>query len=420
MKILLSAFYCEPGQGSESAVGWNFVQQIARFHDVWVVTWGRQQQAIERELSMLPLPNAHFVYVDLPLWRKLWGLGRAGKYAFYYLWQVAAYLAARRLHCREMFDLVHHLTVGGFWYPTLLPFLPVPFVWGPVGTGLPCPTAFHREFSLYGKVDELVRQVVLAVSRLDPIRRHTEKRASVILSVSPMTVGQLRPENRKKAIVLSQVGVDRKEIAELPRKAPRSGKCFRLLSVGRLLHWKGFAVGIKAFALLNKQYPNSEYRIIGDGSEHGKLSELASSLGLSNVVQFLGTVSRKEYLYELLHSDLLVHPGLHEPGAYVIAEAMAVGLPVICLDYGEPASIVTPETGFIVPMSDPERVAADISLTCAQMVANPSLCDRMGNAGRQRISDAFEWEKKAGFLFSIYENVGRQVDPCGKCKYSSS
>jgi glycosyltransferase involved in cell wall biosynthesis len=84
---------------------------------------------------------------------------------------------------------------------------------------------------------------------------------------------------------------------------------------------------------------------------------------------------------------------------------MAAQLPVICLDFGEPASIVTPETGIKVPLSSPEGVVAGISQACAQLAANPSLCDRMGDAGRQRVLDFFEWDKKGLFMAKIYESL---------------
>jgi glycosyltransferase involved in cell wall biosynthesis len=128
-------------------------------------------------------------------------------------------------------------------------------------------------------------------------------------------------------------------------------------------------------------------------------------MGLSAAVQLQGSVSRRDYLQQLVHSDVLVHPSLHEPGAYVIAEAMAAQLPVICLDFGEPASIVTPQTGIKIPPSSPEGVVAGISQACAQLAANPSLSDRMGDAGRQRILDLFEWDKKGLFMAKLYASL---------------
>jgi glycosyltransferase involved in cell wall biosynthesis len=220
-----------------------------------------------------------------------------------------------------------------------------------------------------------------------------------------MTVGELDPKSREKSVIFSQVGVDLHEIAKFPRKPAKSESRIRLLSVGRLVHWKGFALGIKAFALFNQQFPNSEFHILGDGPERAKLEDLVSSMGLSRSVHLPGMVSRKEYLDQLIQCNILVYTGLHEPGAYVIAEAMAARLPVICLDFGEPASIVTRDTGIKVPMFGPEGVVIEIAHACLQLATNRSLCDRMGEIGRCRVLEFFEWNQKGSFLASIYEGV---------------
>ena len=418
---MLSAYACEPGKGSEPGVGWNWVRQIVRVHEVWVITRANNREPIEQALAKEPLPNAHWVYFDLPRWARFWKNGQRGVYPYYCLWQLGAYLIASRLHQQIGFDLVHHVTLGASWFPTFLQFLPAPFVWGPVGAGLPSPRLFHAEFSFRGKANEWARHALLMLSRLDPIHQQIEKRASVILAISPATVNQLKPTNRRKALLFSQVGVDCKEIASLYEKRADNGTYFRLLSVGRLLHWKGFSLGIKAFALFNQQHPNSEYWIIGDGPERARLAQLVSSMGLCSVVSFLGSLSREAYFSRLFQSNVLVYPSLHEPGAFVIAEAMVARRPVICLDFGEPASIVTGETGIKIPISSPERVVMGISQACALLAANPSLCDRMGDAGRQRILDFFEWEKKGSAMMEIYNKLSAVVTPlrpevCGHLK----
>jgi glycosyltransferase involved in cell wall biosynthesis len=414
MKVLISAYFCEPDSGGESAVGWNSVCQAARFHEVWVITRTKSQALIEKSSAREPLANVHWVFFDLPSWGRFWEQSGISLRAYYCLWQLAIYFVARKLHRRVGFELAHHVTIGSSWYPTFLAFLPLPFIWGPVGAGSPCPRIFHREFSVRGRTDEWAREVLLAISSVNPIRRQTEKRASVILAISPVTVGQLSPKSREKALIFSQVGVDSKEIEMFPERRCKDGGRFRLLSVGRFVHWKGFALGIKAFALFNQKYPNSEYCIVGDGPERDKLRELVSSLGLSGAVQFPGSLSREDYLHQLLQSDVLLHAGLHEPGAYVIAEAMAARLPIICPDFGEPASIVTSETGIKIPLSSPKGVVAGISEACIQLATNPSLCVRMGDAGRQRVLEFFEWNGKGRLMVPIYEGVVRECVPAAK------
>lgn len=421
MKVLLSAYACEPSTGSEPGVGWNWVRQIARFHEVWVITRANHRGSIESALAKGPLPNVHWVYFDLPRWVRFWKKGERGQHAYYYLWQFGAYFLANKLHRQIGFDLAHHVTYGASWFPTFLPLLSVPFVWGPVGAGRPSPKAFHREFSFRGKVNEWARQGLLVLSQLDPIHRLIEKRASMILAISPATVEHLKPTSRRRAVLFSQVGIDSEELASFCKQRDDGWTSFRLLSVGRLLYWKGFALGIKAFALFNEQFPKSEYWIVGHGPERARLVRLVSSMGLPSVVRFLGGLSREDYFDRLVHCNVLVYPSLHEPGAFVIAEAMAARRPVICLDVGEPATIVTRETGIKIPASSPEVVVTRIAQACALLANNPLLCERLGDAGRKRVLDFFQWDVKGVAMMEIYNRLSRRAEPlrpegCGHLK----
>jgi hypothetical protein len=94
MKVLLSAYACEPGKGSEPGVGWNWVRQIAPFAEVWVITRSNNREAIEKALAEEPLPNVHWVYFDLPRWARFWKKGQRGVHLYYYLWQVGIYFLA--------------------------------------------------------------------------------------------------------------------------------------------------------------------------------------------------------------------------------------------------------------------------------------------------------------------------------------
>jgi hypothetical protein len=73
MKILLSAYACEAGRGSEPGVGWNTALEIAKYHEVWVLTRPDDgRPAIEAELAQNPNPNLHFVYFTLPFVGEIW------------------------------------------------------------------------------------------------------------------------------------------------------------------------------------------------------------------------------------------------------------------------------------------------------------------------------------------------------------
>src|SRR6266516_1550188 len=177
LRVLLSAYACEPGKGSEPGVGWNWVCQAARFHEVWVITRANHRAPIEAALARQPLPTVHFVYVDLPLWVRFWKRGRPSAFIYYYLWQIAAYFTAKELHQQIGFDVVHHVTFVKYAMPSFMALLPVPFVWGPVGGGETTPSGFWKSFSLHGKLYEIFRALVRSLFELDPFVRLTARRS---------------------------------------------------------------------------------------------------------------------------------------------------------------------------------------------------------------------------------------------------
>lgn len=411
MRVLISAYACEPGTGSEPGVGWHWARQVSRFHEVWIITWTRNRDAIEKSLATKPLPNVHWVYFDLPRWARLYRKGQRSLHAHYYVWQLGVYFVARQLHRNVSFDLVHHVTLGSFWFPSFLALLPVPFVWGPVGAGLPAPRVFWKEFSLRGRVNEWLRAVALSFVRFDPVRARTEDRACAILAVSPATARQVSLRNQHKISLFTQVGLDASEFDTFDNSRFSGSGSFTLLSVGRLLHWKGFALAIKAFAILHKVFPNSQYWILGDGPEKPKLVELSVSLGLSGCAHFVSTLSRRDYLACLRSSDALVYPGLHEPGAFVIVEAMAAGKPIVCLDLGEPALEVADSAGIKVPAISPEQVVSDLAAAMTRLARDPDLRIRLGTAGRQRVREQFDWDKKGLLIAKLYESLCTDGSP---------
>ena len=67
MNILLSAFNCNPHQGSEEAWGWAWAEGLSKMgHEVWVITKAENQPSIKAEISANPRSNWHFFYYEFP------------------------------------------------------------------------------------------------------------------------------------------------------------------------------------------------------------------------------------------------------------------------------------------------------------------------------------------------------------------
>lgn len=405
MKILLSAYSCEPGKGSEPGVGWNVVREVAKYHEVWVLTRPDESGAvIEAELARNPVPNLHFVYFTLPIWANGWRWGSTGAMQLhYYLWQIQAYFVARRLHRKIGFDVVHHVTFVKYSNPSFLSLLPVPFIWGPVGGGESTPKAFWQDFSFRARAYETVRGLMRSLGECDPFTRITAQRSFLARVTTEDTAKRVRKLGARDVQVLSQLGLPKEEIVRLQEYAMPGSSSIRFISVGRLLHWKGFHLGLRAFA--QADLPNAEYWLLGDGPEQERLQTLAEKLGIAHQVKFWSTLPRNETLRKLGECTALVHPSLHDSGGLVCLEAMAAGRPVLCLDLGGPAVLVTEETGFKIPAHTPDRAVRDLAEAMTRLAKDPELRVRMGKAGHRRVNELFDWEAKGRLLAQLYEEI---------------
>jgi glycosyltransferase involved in cell wall biosynthesis len=177
----------------------------------------------------------------------------------------------------------------------------------------------------------------------------------------------------------------------------------RFVSLGNLLHWKGFHLGLKAFAVA--ELPGAEYWMVGDGPERPRLQRLARKLGIAPRVRFLGRVPRPDALRALGLSHVVVHPSLHDSGAWVCIEAMAAGKPVVCLDLGGPGAHITPETGFKVRADTPKQVVNDMASAMVKLAAHPTLRAQMGRAGSELVASAYAREQRGALLAEIYREI---------------
>ncbi len=406
-RILMSAYACEPDKGSEPGVGWNQVRQVARFHEVWVITRRNNRNRIEKAERGSPSANVHWIYFDLPRWARTWKKGKRGIHLYYLLWQAGAYLLGRRLHRRVRFDLVHHVTFVNYWMPSLLSLLPVPFVWGPVGGGESFPGSLQRLFSFRGRLHESLRTVARLLGECNPLVRLTARRASIALAATTETRARLAALGCRRVELFSQIGMTRAEILAMRPAAPRGDGVFRLLSVGELLHLKGFDLGLRAFCRFQKMHPHSEYCVIGEGPERKNLERLSCILGISGKVHFEGALSRDQVMKRVPCFDVLLHPSFHDSGGLVCLEAMTAAVPVICLDLGGPGLNVTEDTGAKIPAKSVEQIVDGITETLRYLVSNPGIARRKGQAGRRRVQEHFCWEAKGERMAKIYESLGK-------------
>ncbi len=405
MKVLISAYSCEPGRGSERGVGWNVACEVAKRHEVWVLTRpDESKDAIEAELAANPNPNLHFVYFTLPFWQDSMRFGQSGAMQIhYYLWQIQAYFIAKHLHQEIGFDVAHHVTFVKYSAPSLLALLPIPFVWGAVGGGESAPPKFWKDFSLRARFYEWARDIVRNTGQRDPLVSLTIQNSAVVRATTDDTAKRLYRMGATQVDIVPEVGLLDEEIAALNRFELPSSQPVRFISMGRLLHWKGFHLAIQAFAKAN--LPDAEYWLVGDGPELAGLKQLAKEHNVSHQVKFWGRLTREETLEHLGESHVLVHPSLHDSGGWVCVEAMAAGRPVVCLDLGGPAIQVSDQAGFKSPAKEPAQAISDMATAMQKLAQDPELRVQMGKAGRQIVDGNFNWKVVGERLDQVYQDA---------------
>jgi D-inositol-3-phosphate glycosyltransferase len=181
-----------------------------------------------------------------------------------------------------------------------------------------------------------------------------------------------------------------------------------LLFVGRLERLKGVDVAIKALALLRDR-DHDDLRLIvlgedvrdGDESEKERLKAVATSLGVRDRVDFLGSVAHHELPYFYAAADVLVMPSYSESFGLVALEAQACGRPVVASGVSGLRSVVRDEvSGYLIDGHDPAIYAERIG----RLLADPELAQQMGLRGRL-LAQRFSWTRTADRLEELFENV---------------
>ena len=406
LKILYSAYACSPEKGSEPGIGWNVSKRMAQNHEVWVVTCKRNQKDIENYLVKHSIPNLHFVYFDIPLLSLGVSPHRLYNQMYYYLWHLLLYGVVSSLHRKHQFDLIHHITWGRYWMPNSLSFLPIPFIWGPVAGGESAPKTFEKDFSLTGLFHERMRKVFRWLGEHDPFVRTTAKRSVAVLASTQMTLEGIKRIGAGHGILFSpQVGITRDEVAHLGRlQLPPVGSPFRLISIGRLVYWKGVHLSLKAFALSGVE--NSELWIIGDGPERENLVNLATQLGVIDRVKFVGWLPRAEAWSELEKCHIFLHPCLRNLVTTAYLEAMAARRPVISIDaHSNSEHPCSHEMGLRVAGQSPAILVEQFAEAIQALSKNEALCLSLGEAEREYVEQKFIWDQKVTRFESVYANA---------------
>ncbi|MFZ0704122.1 MAG: glycosyltransferase family 4 protein [Candidatus Korobacteraceae bacterium] len=390
--ILLSAYACEPGKGSEPAVGWMWATELAASgHQVWVLTRDSNRSAIEAGMPSPGPACLHFEYCDLPRYARGWKKLPGAIYLYYFLWQALAFRAARRLNRAHHFDRVHHVSFVSLRAPSFMGWLGIPFYFGPLSGGECVPQDLRRGMTRRARAFEFARDCANWLTRFDPLMRSALRQAARIYVTSRDSLNLIPRKYHYKCEVHLAVGITRQQLGFSRRKQVDARRELRCLYTGRLLEWKGLHLAILAMHRLQAHDAPVRLTIIGDGPAKAALLSLASRLGVANRITWHSWLPHTELQSRLHQHDVFVFPSLRDSGGMAVIEALAHGLPVVCTDLGGPGEIVSNQCGRVIATTN--RSAGDIANSLAahlrELAENPGLRQSLSIGARRR---AWEFE----------------------------
>lgn len=400
IKILMSAYACEPGKGSEPGVGWRWaIETAALNHDVWVITRTNNKAGITAGVAQHGKPkNLHFVYYDLPAWASWWKRGRRGIHLYYLLWQLGAYRCARKLHAAQQFDAVHHITFGVTRHPSFMGRLGIPFIVGPLGGGERAPLRLRKYYSWAGKFNDALRDSVNALSKFDPWLCQMYSKASHIFMKTPQSLDWLPKRYQHKASCMLEIGVDQRTIAITEKAILTSRqKSLHVLYVGRFIYWKGMDLGLRAIARMRENGTQVRITMIGQGPAQDDWQQIIAEFKLGDSVTWIPWMKQADLLAAYQTFDLLLFPSMHDSSGNVALEAMASGLPVVCLDLGGPAQIVNANCGRVVPVDglNADQVIDGLAAALTEIARNPDIASNLRKGALARVRE-FSWQNVVG------------------------
>jgi len=173
--------------------------------------------------------------------------------------------------------------------------------------------------------------------------------------------------------------------------------CTIILSVGRLLKWKGHEHAVKALRHLRDEKKSIHWLIAGEGPQRNFLRSLASELGVASSLHLLG--HRDDVPRLMSAADVLVHPSTSEAFGLVLIEAMMQETPVIASRAGAlPEIIDHGKTGYLVEPANSEAISQAIH----RFLENPEKQKELGKAARRSYLKNYTLEDMTEKVKGVY------------------
>jgi len=378
LRILISAYGCDPESGSEARNGWFIASALAkRGHDVWVVTHEKGRQAVEAALEREPVSGLTIRFVgDHRLFQVL---PKSSWMIRYMLWQRSMFAEAKKLAAELDFDVVHHLTWGSYQAGSPLWKLGRPFVFGPVGGGQVAPPAFKNYFGASWKRERIRSMMTNHMVDWLPWTRATVRKANMVIAANPETEALARRMGASSVQSICDIALP-DDFLDLPAPASEppisldQGET-KVVWLGRRLPRKALPMAFDVMARVDPKLPIHLYVI--DGQDDTPLMDP----GLDRRVTHLGRLAWNDVRNVLSQGHILLFTSLRDSTGAQLFEALGASMPVVTLDHHGARVLIHDRVGIRVPVTTPDETVAGLAEAIEKLHRRPALRERMGEAG---------------------------------------
>ena len=353
---------------------------------MWALASPVHRDAILNACDTPELEGIKWIFPAVQGWPLRPGVEPRRERTYNLLWQWQARRHGRSIVRRERIDVIHHASWAGIRAPTFLGGLGPPLIIGPVGGGETSPSGMRDQIGVRGRVLEWIRDLSNRTITYNPVVRPGLRQAVAVFVSTCETERLFAGSMHDKTRVFSQMS-----LGSLPparqRKATDDPVAF--IYAGRLLYWKGLHIALRAIAQLVESDVSARLTIVGDGVERARLQTLAGELGIADYVQFISRVPQADLFVLYDKHDFMLFPSLHDSGGMAPLEAMARGLPVVCLDLGGPGQLVTEGSGLVIATAgrSTDEVAAVMADTIRQALCPPNQIGTLSAGAIQRAAE---------------------------------
>ena len=437
LKVLINAYACCPNMGSEQGMGWNWISNIAKTCEVFVITESEYENVNSRladnceqyGITKEQCDRMHFYFVpageteeeSAKIRSMCWNQGAWSFYLKYAEWQEKALAVARNISDEQerfgsKIDIMHQLNMAGFREPGMLYKINderirqgkerIPIVWGPMtGYGsIPFPFMLSGglKFTAFYSLKNTLNLLQLI---MQPRVRKMVKYSDKLIAATPEMKKGIDTFYNADIEHINETGcVIKNDETSFVKKFSKEG--FKVLWVGRFMYTKQLEIALKVMGQLTN-LKNIEFHIVGKGftdEETQAMRAKAVEYGAEKICHWHGQIPNSEVHKLMQKSDIFFFTSIFEATSTVILEAIQNGLPIVCFDRCGFGPIVDDTIGMKIPCKSPKQAVRDFVTVINYLYHHREVLPSMSancKSKRQELS----WDNKMTRLMSFYKKL---------------